>query len=202
MSIKRATFGASPRAAMSYNTFAFVPSNNDADDVTGSIFEIEDVVEGVAVLAQQVRTVVVWRATEQRRDRGGNVDELGRAWHEAEVADALAAEHERRPGLHDAERAVLAEMAALVFPVVCGGVQHAEIGRGRRRRRAGRSARTRTGRRCRPGGGRAAPARRRAGVNLSVDWSARGSRPSTVDPFVEPSPLRRNGTEPVVGGAS
>ena len=50
----------------------------------------------------------------------------------AELAHALAADHERRARLHDAERAVLAEVAALVLPVVRGRVEHAEVGRGRR----------------------------------------------------------------------
>ena len=51
--------------------------------------------------------------------------------HAAQRADAGAADHERRPRLHDVERAVLAAVAALVLPVVGGGVDHAEVGRGR-----------------------------------------------------------------------
>ena len=54
------------------------------------------------------------------------------ARNEPELAHALAREHERRPGLHEPERAVLAEVAALVLPVVRGGVQHAEVGGGGR----------------------------------------------------------------------
>ena len=50
----------------------------------------------------------------------------------AERLHALAADHHRGAGLHDPERAVLAEVAALVLPVVRGRVDHAEVGRGGR----------------------------------------------------------------------
>ena len=63
--------------------------------------------------------------------RGRDVDQAAGARHEPVVAHALARDHERRAGLHDAERAVLAAVAALVLPVVRGGVQHAQVGRRR-----------------------------------------------------------------------
>ena len=73
---------------------------------------------------------VVGRAAEELGDRGRDVDEATGPRHETVVAHALARDHERRAGLHDAERPVLAAVAALVLPVVRGGVQHAQVGRG------------------------------------------------------------------------
>ena len=128
---------------------------------------------------REVVAVVVGRAAEQRGDRGRDVDEPAARGHEPVVAHALARDHERRAGLHDAERAVLAEVAALVLPVVRGGVDHAEVGRGRvveelgdvverERVRVVGAVRVRVGRSAsRP-------------ANRSVDWSASGSRPVTA----------------------
>ena len=132
-------------------------------------------------------------------DRRRDVDEPGRARDEPELRDALAGEHERRPGLHEAERAVLAEMAALVLPVVRGGVQDAEVGRGGGGRRAGRSGRRRAGRRCRHGAGCGWARSSARGVNRSVDWSASGSRPSSLDPLVAAASDVR-GSDPAVVG--
>ena len=68
-------------------------------------------------------------AAEQRGQRGRDVDEPAHAIDEAVGAHALARDHERRAGLDHAERAVLADVAALVFPVVGGGVHDAHVGR-------------------------------------------------------------------------
>ena len=43
----------------------------------------------------------------------------------------MPGDHERRPGLHHAQRAVLAPVPAGVLPVVGGGVHHAQVGRRR-----------------------------------------------------------------------
>ena len=93
--------------------------------------DVEHVEADLAVLAREVGAVVVGRGAEEVRDRGGDVDEASAARDEPVVAHALAGDHERRPGLDDAERAVLAAVAALVFPVVRRRVDHAEVGRGR-----------------------------------------------------------------------
>ena len=68
-------------------------------------------------------------AAEQRGHRRRDVDQAARARDVAVGAHALPRDHERRPRLHHAERAVLAEVAALVLPVVRGGVHHAQVGR-------------------------------------------------------------------------
>ena len=74
--------------------------------------------------------VVARRAAEQRGDRRRDVDEAGRvAGSSPSLRTPLPRDHERRAGLHDAERAVLAEVAALVLPVVRRRVDHAEVGR-------------------------------------------------------------------------
>ena len=70
------------------------------------------------------------RDAEELGDRGRDVDEAGRARHQAVVAHALARDHERRARLHHAERPVLAPVAALVLPVVRGGVDDAQVGCG------------------------------------------------------------------------
>ena len=86
----------------------------------------------LAVLAGEVRlTPVVLAdrsAAEQRGHGGGDVDEAGRLRRDPVVADALAGDHPGRPGLDDAEGSVLAQVTALVLPVVGRGVEHAEIG--------------------------------------------------------------------------
>ena len=131
ISMSRATFGASPAAAIAYSTLGFTPSNRKPDDVPGpSGVEVEHVVAHHAVLAGEVVAVVVGRATEQLGDGGRDVDEPAGARHQAVVAHALARDHERGAGLHDPERPVLAAVAALVLPVVRAGVQHAQVGRG------------------------------------------------------------------------
>ena len=70
-------------------------------------------------------------AAEQVRDRRGDVHQAAGARDEPVGAHALARDHERGPGLDDAGRAVLAEVAALILPIVGRGVDHAEVG-GRR----------------------------------------------------------------------
>ena len=123
----------------------------EPDDVARPLARVEEIGEGVPVLAgeelppfplrfapggaQPSRAQMVG-ATSTRRAEIGD---------EAELADTLAAEHERRACLHEPERAVLTEVAALVFPVVRGRMQHAEVGARRAHRRAGRSGRTRAG---------------------------------------------------------
>ena len=93
--------------------------------------EVEHVGAHDAVLAPQVGAVVVRCDAEQLADRRRDVDEPAAARDHAVVADALARDHERRPGLHDAGRSVLAPVAALVLPVVRRRVDHAEVRRGR-----------------------------------------------------------------------
>ena len=104
----------------------------ERDHVTRALRRVEHVDEHFAVLHRDVRAVGARRAAEERGDRGRGVDQPGRAWDHAERLHALAADHHRRAGLHDPDRAVLAEVAALVFPVVRGRVDHAQVGRGRR----------------------------------------------------------------------
>ncbi len=102
------------------------------DDVARALLQIEQLGQDPAVLHRQVPPVADRRAAEQGADRGGDVDEAGRLGHEPARAHAFAREHERGPGLHQPERAVLTEVAALVLPVVGGGVQDAEVGGGGR----------------------------------------------------------------------
>ena len=123
----------------------------------------------------------------------------------------LPREHERRPRLHEAERAVLAEVAALVLPVVRGGVEHAQVGRGRRVEELGDLVeRVRVGvLAC--GAGTAWARSSARGVNLSVDWSASGSRPVDRDALVgavggaaegDPAVVRERLVGAVAGGAA
>jgi hypothetical protein len=99
--------------------------------VRGS-FAVEHIGAGDAVLHGEVTTVIERRDAEQRAQRGCDIDELGAVLDDPERPHALAAEDERRPGLHEPERTVLAEVAPLVLPVVGSRVQNAEVGRGRR----------------------------------------------------------------------
>ena len=107
---------------------------------------------------------------------------------------------ERRPRLHDAERAVLAPMAALVLPVVRGGVQHAEVGR---RRMVEELRDVVVGERVRVGVARRDGGRRSSAVrptSRSGDWSATGSCARHAGPHVarrRASPTRRNSTASV-----
>ena len=104
----------------------------EADDVARpTAGDVEHVVAHDAVLPGEVVAAVVGRAPEELGDGGRDVDETADARDQAVVAHALARDHERRAGLHDAERAVLAAVAALVLPVVRGRVEHAQVGRGR-----------------------------------------------------------------------
>ena len=104
----------------------------ERDHVARPLRRIEHVDERFAVLDGDVRAVGAGRAAEERGDRGRGVDQAGGAGDHTERLHALAADHHRRAGLHDPDRAVLAEVAALVFPVVRGRVDHAQVGRGRR----------------------------------------------------------------------
>ena len=92
--------------------------------------EVEDVVADVAVLAVHVRPVVGGSETEQLRDRGGYVDESPCPRHQPVGAHPFPRDDEGRPRLHHVERSVLTAMPALVLPVVGGGVDHAQVGRG------------------------------------------------------------------------
>ena len=91
-------------------------------------------VERVAVLHGEVAcpSASAARSRAARRSWARRRRGAPRAGTRPSVAHALAADHERRPRLHEPERAVLAEVAALVLPVVRGGVEHAEVGRGGR----------------------------------------------------------------------
>ena len=93
--------------------------------------EVEDVVADLAVLAVDVRPVVGGSEAEQLRDRRGDVDESPRPRHQPVGAHPLPGDDERCPRLHHVERSVLTAMPALVLPVVGGGVDHAQVGRGR-----------------------------------------------------------------------
>ncbi len=104
----------------------------EADHVLRPLARVEDVDEGFAVLHREVGAVVVRRAAEQRGDRRRGVDEPGGSRDHAEPLHTLAADHHRGAGLHDADRPVLAEVTALVLPVVRGGMDHAQVGRGGR----------------------------------------------------------------------
>ena len=138
--------------------------------------DIEHVVAHDAVLAREVTAVVVGRAAEERGDRRGDVDQPSGARDEPVVAHALARDHERRPGLHDAQRTVLAAVAALVLPVVGGGVQHAQVGRRGMVEELGDVVeRERVGVVARGGCGSARSASRP--TRRSGDWSASGSAP-------------------------
>ena len=99
--------------------------------MTRSLRRVEHVDEHLAVLHGDVTTVGAGRTAEERGDGRRGVDEARRLRDHAERLHALAADH-HRGGLHDADRAVLAEVAALVFPVVAGRVDHAQVGGGRR----------------------------------------------------------------------
>ena len=130
--MSRATLGASPAAAIAYSTFGFTPSNRNPTTWRGRPGRrVEHVVAHHAVLAGEVVAVVVGRAAEELGDRGRDVDQAAGRGHDPVVAHALPRDHERGPGLHDPERAVLAAVTALVLPVVRAGVQHAQVGRRR-----------------------------------------------------------------------
>jgi hypothetical protein len=99
----------------------------EPDHVAGTLVRIEKVGQRLAVLHAQIGPVVARGAPEQRADRGRDVDEARCLRHHPELPNALAPEDERGAGLHDAQRTVLAEVPALVLPVVGGGVQHTEV---------------------------------------------------------------------------
>ena len=105
----------------------------EAHDKARAFARIDQFGESSAVLSREKAVGVVgeWRAAEQRADRRRDVDQARRAGHEPELAHAFPGEHEWRSGLDEAEGAVLTEMPALILPIVRGGVEHAEIGRGR-----------------------------------------------------------------------
>ena len=166
ISMRRATFGASPRAAMSYEHVRVRAVEQEADDVARPLARVEQVGERrrrpgrARYRPSSSRSAARSRAA--RRSSARRRRAAPTRGTSPSLRTPLPREHERRPGLHEAERAVLAEVAALVLPVVRGGVQHAQVGRGRARRRAGRSGRTRGGRRSRTGAGTGGRARRRA----------------------------------------
>ena len=136
----------------------------EPDDVLrATAGEVEDVVAHDAVLDGEVATVVEGREPSSSAIVGATSTRRQLAVDEAVAAHALARDHERCPGLHDADRPVLAEVAALVLPVVGGRVDDAEVGGARRVVELGDLVEARTGRRCRRGGGACRPVRRRAG---------------------------------------
>ena len=123
------------------------------------------------------------RAAEERGDRGCGVDEAGRAGITPSDFTPLPPITIGARACTIPMRAVLAEVAALVLPVVRGGVDHAQVGRGGRVEELGGLRRTRTGRRSSSRCGMEVRALgRRAPTNLSVDWSASGLRPVVARP--------------------
>ena len=93
--------------------------------------EVEDVGADLAVLTVDVRAVVGGSEAEQFRDGRGHVDESPGPRHQPVGAHPFPGDDEGRPRLHNVERSVLTAMPALVLPVVGGGVDHAQVGRGR-----------------------------------------------------------------------
>jgi hypothetical protein len=67
-------------------------------------------------------------AAAQRGQGGADVDGAGDPLDDAALAHARAGQDQRRPGLHAVERAVLAQVAALLGPVVRAGVDDGEVG--------------------------------------------------------------------------
>ena len=114
--------------------------------------------------------------------------------HDPVLAHALPRQDERRPGLDDPERAVLTAVAALVLPVVRRRSGSRTGPAPRDGRRAAPPARRRAGRRSRRRSGCGWARSSASGENLSVAWSASGSRPSTGRPRY--SPPSRVGTGP------
>ena len=115
-SSRRARFGTSP-ASMSYSTLALVRVPQEADDVGGRRVGVEQLGQHPAVLAGEQRLQVGLAGRpgaahrlgpEQGHDRGRHVDQPGRQQDEALLPHARPGQHERRPHLDDAERAVLA----------------------------------------------------------------------------------------------
>ena len=107
--------------------------------------------------------------------------------------------HHRRPGLHDPERAVLAEVAALVLPVVRGRVEHAEVGRGGRvEELRGLLERERVGV-VRRGAGAGWPARRRGRRTCRSTGRRAGCGPSWLD-LDEVAVVGALEGDPAVGG--
>ena len=90
---------------------------------------VEEVGARHAVLPGEESPVGMWSAAEQGRDRRRDVDESGGTRDQTAGHHALAGDHERCACLDHTERAVLTAVAALVLPVVVGGVDHAQIGR-------------------------------------------------------------------------
>ena len=68
---------------------------------------------------------------EKRRDRGSDVHQAARAVDHAELRDAGAGDDKRSARLHDVDRTVFADVAALITPVVRRRMQHAQVGCGR-----------------------------------------------------------------------
>jgi hypothetical protein len=113
----------------------------EADHVLGRFAVVEQLGQHLAVLAGQhgvvargtgrAHTVGGGLGAQQGEHRGRHVDEAARAGDEPLRLHAGARQHERGPHLHDAERAVLAPLAALVLPVVRGRVQAQDVRCGR-----------------------------------------------------------------------
>ena len=193
ISMSRATFGASPAAAIVVEHVGVRAVEQEADDVIGvgprSIEQVEQRPRrpGAARRASSGRACAVQPdalgmrcGAESAGTVGATSTSRQRARHQTERPDARAADDERRPGLHDADRPVLAAVTALVLPVVGRGVDGREVGRRRTSRRAGRPARRRTGSSSACGPARGRRARSASGENRSVAWSPSGLRPSTT----------------------
>ena len=115
---------------------------------------------------------------------------------------ALAADHQRRAGLHDADRAVLAEVAALVLPVVRGRVDHAQVGRGGRVEELGDLLEGERVGVVAAVGVQVRPARRRGRRTCRSTGRRAGSRPRFSTSTKSPRSVRSNATRPSGASAS
>ncbi len=132
MSSRRATFGASPAAAIAYSTLGLVPSQRNPTTCRG---------RPPARSRTSSRTSPSWPWTYDPSSAGARPSSSATVGATSTSRPArgtspsartpFAGDDEGRPGLHHVERAVLAAMPALVLPVVGGGVDHAQVGRGR-----------------------------------------------------------------------
>ena len=114
----------------------------EADHVAGTPpHRVDEVGQRLAVLAGEVGAgpgpaveprPSPLRQAQEGRDRRGDVHEAARPVDHAEAAHAPAGEDERRTGLDDVERAVLAAVTAPVLVVVGRRVDDAQVGRHRR----------------------------------------------------------------------
>ena len=142
ISMRRATFGASPASTASWSTFGLQPSNRNPTTWSGR--GPRSSITSVSTSPSWRRSSASGRASPFRPTPAGcgappmtastvgrHVDEPAGARHPAEGPHPGTGDDERGPGLHHAHRAVLAPFAAVVLPVVGGGVHADDVGRGR-----------------------------------------------------------------------